>query len=136
PEQHEGALIVPHAADVFEGTIRSNIAMNHDPAAVVDDSVLAASGATDIVAALPDGLDAQVRDSGSNLSGGQRQRIALARALHANPDVLVLVDPTSAVDSVTEVNIAQGIREYRAGKTTMVLSASPVFRHIADRVIE
>ncbi|MGO1373141.1 MAG: ABC transporter transmembrane domain-containing protein [Corynebacterium casei] len=136
PEQHEGALIVPHAADVFEGTIRSNIAMNHDPAAVVDDSVLAASGATDIVAALPDGLDAQVRDSGSNLSGGQRQRIALARALHADPDVLVLVDPTSAVDSVTEVNIAQGIREYRAGKTTMVLSASPVFRHIADRVIE
>ncbi|MGO2573447.1 MAG: ABC transporter transmembrane domain-containing protein [Corynebacterium casei] len=136
PEQHEGALIVPHAADVFEGTIRSNIAMNHDPAAVVDDSVLAASGATDIVAALPDGLDAQVRDSGSNLSGGQRQRIALARALHADPDVLVLVDPTSAVDSVTEVNIAQGIRKYRAGKTTMVLSTSPAFRHIADRVIE
>ncbi|MGP5729440.1 ABC transporter transmembrane domain-containing protein [Corynebacterium casei] len=136
PEQHEGALIVPHAADVFEGTIRSNIAMNHDPAAVVDDSVLAASGATDIVAALPDGLDAQVRDSGSNLSGGQRQRIALARALHADPDVLVLVDPTSAVDSVTEVNIAQEIRKYRAGKTTMVLSTSPAFRHIADRVIE
>lgn len=136
PEQHKGALIVPHAADVFEGTIRSNIAMDHDPAAVVDDSVLAASGATDIVAALPEGLDAQVRDSGSNLSGGQRQRIALARALHADPDVLVLVDPTSAVDSVTEVNIAQGIREYRAGKTTMVLSTSPAFRHIADRVIE
>ena len=135
PESHEKALIVPHTADVFEGTIRSNIAMNHDPATPIDGAVLVASGVTDIVEALPEGLDSEVRDSGSNLSGGQRQRIALARALHVNSDVLVLADPTSAVDSVTEVNIAQSIRDYRAGKVTLVLSASPAFSNIADRVI-
>lgn len=135
PEFHPGALIVPHSADVFEGTIRSNIAMSHDPTASIDEAVLQASGATDIIEALPQGVDSQVRDSGSNLSGGQRQRLVLARALHADPEVLVLVDPTSAVDSVTEVSIAQGIRDFRAGKTTVVLSTSPAFVNVADRVI-
>lgn len=135
PEHHEKALIVPHAADVFEGTLRSNITMSHDPETPIDGEILVASGAVDIVEPLPDGLDSAVRDSGSNLSGGQRQRIALARALHAEPEILVLVDPTSAVDSVTEVNIAQGIKDYRADKTTVILSSSPAFRNIADEQI-
>ncbi len=61
--------------------------------------------------------------------------MALARALHADAEVLVLMDPTSAVDSVTEVSIAQGIKQLRAGKTTIVVSSSPAFYNLADRVI-
>ena len=135
PETHDHALIAPHSADIFEGTLRSNITMTLEPDAPVDVKVLEASGVAEIIEALPDGLDSLVRDSGSNLSGGQRQRLALARALHANAEVLVLNDPTSAVDSVTEVSIAQGIYDYRAGKATLVLSTSPAFQHLADEVI-
>lgn len=134
PENHEQVLIAPHSADIFEGTLRSNITMTHEPNTVIDPAVLEASGVAEIVETLPDGLDAPVRDSGSNLSGGQRQRLALARALYADPEVLVLSDPTSAVDSVTEVSIAQGIYNYRAGKSTLVLSTSPAFRNLADEV--
>src|SRR5699024_4330601 len=97
-------------------------------------AVLEASGVAEIVETLPDGLGAPVRDSGSNLSGGQRQRLALARALYAGPEVLVLSDRTSAVDSVTEVSIAPGIYNYRSGKSTLVLRTSPACRHLADEV--
>src|SRR5699024_5489428 len=105
------------------------------PDAPVDVEVLEASGVAEIIEALPDGLDSPVRDSGSNLSGGQRQTLALARALHANAEVLVLNDPTSAVASVTEVSIAQGVYDYRAAKATLVLSTSPAFQHLSDEVI-
>lgn len=129
----DNILATPHAADIFEGTLRSNISMNHEDNVPIDPQVIRASGLTDIIEV--DGLDAPVRDTGSNLSGGQRQRVALARALHADAEVLVLMDPTSAVDSVTEVSIAQGIKQLRAGKTTIVVSSSPAFYNLADRVI-
>lgn len=127
-----GYLLAPHAAHVFEGTLRSNITMNHAPEAVVDPDVLAASAALDLVAATPDGLDQPIREAGSNLSGGERQRLALARALHSDPAVLVLDDPTSAVDSVTDLGIARGVHRLRHGRTTVVLTASPAFHRVAD----
>src|SRR5690606_34960107 len=76
-------ILAPHAADLFAGTIRSNITMLHDPAAPVDERVLAASASDEVLGVVSGGLDHEVREAGSNLSGGQRQRIALARALHA-----------------------------------------------------
>lgn len=127
-----GLLLAPHAADIFEGTLRSNITMGHDPAAEVSGAALRASAALDVVNATPEGLDHRVREAGSNLSGGQRQRLALARALHTDPQVLVLDDPTSAVDSVTDHDIARGVHKERRGRTTIVLSSSPAFHRVAD----
>jgi len=69
-------------------------------------------------------------------SGGQRQRIALARALASEAPVLVLHDPTTAVDSVTEARIARGIAEVRGAHATILLTSSPVLLDICDRVIE
>jgi ABC-type multidrug transport system fused ATPase/permease subunit len=73
---------------------------------------------------------------GGGLSGGQRQRIALARALAADAPVLVLHDPTTAVDSVTETLIAGRLRKARAGWSTVLLASSPVLLGVCDRVVD
>ena len=80
-----------------------------------------------------DGWDTEIEERGRSLSGGQRQRLVLARALLADPDVLVLVEPTSAVDAHTEARIAARLRDHRAGRTTVVTTTSPL---LLDRVDE
>lgn len=92
---------------------------------------LAAAAATETVDALPGGLAEPVAERGRTFSGGQRQRLSLARALLTDAEVLVLVEPTSAVDAHTEALVAQGIRRARDGRTTVVVSASPL---LLDRV--
>ncbi|MEE1940724.1 ABC transporter ATP-binding protein [Streptomyces sp. TRM 70361] len=84
----------------------------------------------------PDGdpVEARITERGRSLSGGQRQRLALARSLVADPGVLVLDEPTSAVDSHTEARIADALRQVRAGRTTVVFSSSPPLLDRADRV--
>ncbi|MEO9325813.1 ABC transporter ATP-binding protein [Nocardioides sp. C4-1] len=95
---------------------------------------LETASATDIVEALPDGLDTVVAERGRTFSGGQRQRLVLARALAADPEVLVLVEPTSAVDAHTEARIAARLREQRSGRTTVVTTSSPLLLDAADEV--
>ncbi|TGB12370.1 ABC transporter ATP-binding protein [Streptomyces sp. MZ04] len=80
-------------------------------------------------------LDAHVTERGRSLSGGQRQRLALARSLVTDAGVLVLDEPTSAVDSHTEARVADGIRELRRGRTTVVLTSSPLLLDRAERVV-
>ena len=131
-------LVEHHHGDLFSGTLRSNLAIAGVP---TDDQTvhdaLEASRALDVVALYEDGLDHPVVERGASLSGGQRQRWTLARALAADPDVLVLHDPTTAVDAVTEQAIADGLRRLRSarGRTTVVLTSSPALLAAADRVI-
>lgn len=82
-----------------------------------------------------DPMRTRITERGRSLSGGQRQRLALARSLVTDPEVLVLDEPTSAVDSHTEARIAQGVRELRAGRTTVMFASSPLLLDRADRVV-
>jgi putative ABC transport system ATP-binding protein len=110
--------------------------------AVTADDALAAAQCDDVLEALrcgtsvggDDPMSAPLTERGRSLSGGQRQRLALARSLVTDPEVLVLDEPTSAVDSHTEARIADALRRLRTGRTTVVFSSSPLLLDRADRV--
>lgn len=142
PEHAQRAMLVePHRTDLFAGTIGSNVRAGR-PDALDDqlDRALDASAARDVVTLHEAGLEQPVTDRGESLSGGQRQRVALARALLASPSVLVLHDPTTAVDAVTEQAIAEGIAELRhrtgpRAHTTVIVTSSPALLSKCDRVV-
>ncbi len=101
------------------------------------DALLAAmtvADAADVLDSVPGGLDGEVEEKGRSLSGGQRQRVALARALLTGAEVLVLVEPTSAVDAHTEARIARRLADARRGATTVVVTASPLVLDVVDEV--
>ncbi|MFC7642214.1 ATP-binding cassette domain-containing protein [Streptosporangium lutulentum] len=127
-------LVAEHDADLFEGTLWSNVGAA-GPGSADPGPAMAAAGADEIVRAMPRGGDTAVSGRGHSLSGGQRQRVALARALAADRAVLVVHDPTTAVDGVTEAGIAPGIREIRRGRTTILVTTSPALLAVADRVV-
>ncbi|WP_330280367.1 ABC transporter ATP-binding protein/permease [Streptomyces sp. NBC_00569] len=105
------------------------------------EEALAAAQCADVLDALSqaslddDPMNARITERGRSLSGGQRQRLALARSLVTDPEALVLDEPTSAVDSHTEARIAEGLRALRSGRTTVVLTSSPLLLDRADRVV-
>ncbi len=96
--------------------------------------VVALADAHDVLDSVPGGLDGELPEKGRSLSGGQRQRVALARALLVDPEVLVLVEPTSAVDAHTEARIARRLAEARRGHSTLVVTASPLVLEHVDEV--
>ena len=125
-----------HEAELFDGSLGDNVrAAAHDAPPERVNGALAAADVADVAAALPGGLDESLGERGRSLSGGQRQRVALARALAADAPVLVLHDPTTAVDAVTEAKIAARLRRLRAGRTTIVVTGSPALLAAADRVV-
>ncbi|GAA1714679.1 ABC transporter ATP-binding protein [Isoptericola hypogeus] len=96
-------------------------------------AAMVTADAHDVLDSVPGGLAGELPEKGRSLSGGQRQRVALARALLTEPEVLVLVEPTSAVDAHTEARIAERVAEVRRGRTTLVVTASPlVLDHLDD----
>ncbi|EAP97304.1 putative ABC transporter transmembrane protein [Janibacter sp. HTCC2649] len=124
----------PH---LFSGPVRRELGADSTPGAD-DDALLAAlhtADASDAVDSIDGGLDGELEERGRSLSGGQRQRLALARALLRDPEVLVLVEPTSAVDAHTEARIAERIPKHRNGSTTVVVTASPLLLDRADTVL-
>ncbi|MFE3887135.1 ABC transporter ATP-binding protein [Streptomyces lydicus] len=127
-------LVADNEADLFAGTLREVVGGRRDRDREEIDRAVRTALAEDIVRGLPDGLDAAVEAQGRNLSGGQRQRLRLVRALLADPEVLLAVEPTSAVDAHTEAGIATRLHAARAGRTTVVTSTSPLLLDRADRV--
>ena len=119
---------------LFSGTLRTVL----DPwGGATDDDIheaVSVAAAEDVLEALPDGLDELVDERARSFSGGQRQRLALVRALLADPEILILVEPTSAVDAHTEARIAARLRHARSGRTTVVVTASPLVLDRADVV--
>ncbi|GGA67187.1 hypothetical protein GCM10011490_17200 [Pseudoclavibacter endophyticus] len=131
----ERILVVPHAPGILSGTVLDNVRATGDEPRREDAAREALRVASLEPAELPDRYDTGVGDDGWELSGGQRQRIALARAVAAAPDVLVLVEPTTSVDAVTEQRIAARLADQRVGRTTLVVTSSPAFHAVADRVL-
>lgn len=131
-ELRRRVLVADHDAYLFAGTVAEVIAAR-DGSDRVRTAVEAASAA-DVVDALPEGLDTRVENQVRTLSGGQRQRLRLARALAADPEVLLLREPTSAVDSHTESRIVERVAAVRAGKATAVATTSPLWLGRADKV--
>jgi putative ABC transport system ATP-binding protein len=126
----EVVLVAAHDADLFAGTVAENFGTG--PLA---QEAMTAAAVDEVAGALPDGVATEVTERGRSLSGGQRQRVALARALAVDAPVLVLHDPTTAVDTVTEARIAAGLAELRRGRTTILVTTSPALLAATDRVV-
>jgi ABC-type multidrug transport system fused ATPase/permease subunit len=131
----ERILVARNDASLFAGPLRTEL----DPAGRgtgepgLLDQVTGVASARDLVDALPGGYDGMVAEAARNFSGGERQRLRLVRALMADPEVLVLVDGTSAVDAHTEARIARRLRQHRAGRTTVAFTTSPIVLAQAER---
>jgi ABC-type multidrug transport system fused ATPase/permease subunit len=127
-------LVSDSGSIMFSGVLSEELDLRGTGDGAALAAALHASSAEDVVDALPEGLAADVEERGRSFSGGQRQRLVLARALAADPDILVLVDPTSAVDAHTESTIAGRLHHHRSGRTTVVTTTSPLLLDRADQV--
>lgn len=127
-------VVVSHTgAILFSGTLQTAVDPWGTHSRQEAERALAVASAEDVYDSLPTGWQGRIDEKGRGLSGGQRQRIVLARALLRDPDVLVLVEPTSAVDAHTEARIAVRLAEHRRGRTTVVVTSSPLLlRHCDD----
>lgn len=137
PQIRSRILLADNDAALFAGTVRELVAGARADL-VAEDSIVAAiraAAAQDVVDGLPDGLDSVLEPQARNLSGGQRQRLRMARALCAEPEVLLMAEPTSAVDAHTEALMAARLRAARRGLTTVVTTSSPLVLDQADLVL-
>ena len=135
-ELRRNVSIVFEDTFLFSDTVHANIALA-DPRASAERVEAAArlAGAAEFIAALPEGYDTLLGEQGYSLSGGQRQRIAIARAILADPRVLVLDDATSSVDPSKEHEIRDALQEVMAGRTTIVIAHRTATVALADRVV-
>src|SRR5215472_890524 len=124
--------VASNDAHIFAGRLDEQLAGAETRTPEATLAAITAASAGDVLDAV--GLDGQLAARGRTLSGGQAQRVRLARALLADPDILILVEPTSAVDAHTEAAIAGRLRTAREGRTTVVVSNSPLLLDQADRV--
>jgi ABC-type bacteriocin/lantibiotic exporter with double-glycine peptidase domain len=135
PQIRSRILLAENDAALFAGTVREAVAGGREAREPDLGDAVRAAVATDIVDALSDGLDSALDSQARNLSGGQRQRLRMARALYAEPEVLLMTEPTSAVDAHTEAIMAARLREARRGLTTVVTTSSPLVLDKVDLVL-
>ncbi|WP_328582820.1 thiol reductant ABC exporter subunit CydD [Streptomyces sp. NBC_00370] len=127
---------VPQRPYLFAGTIAENVRLARpeaDEAAVA--RALRDAGAEEFVAALPQGVDTVLGEDGAGLSAGQRQRLALARAFLADRPLLLLDEPTAALDGETEAGVVDAVRRLAAGRTVLLVVHRPALLAVADRVV-
>ncbi|WP_435056895.1 thiol reductant ABC exporter subunit CydD [Streptomyces cinereoruber] len=127
---------VPQRPYLFAGTIAENVRLARPDAS--DEAVREAlrdAGADGFVAELPDGLDTLLGEDGAGLSAGQRQRLALARAFLADRPLLLLDEPTAALDGETEAGVVDAVRRLAAGRTVLLVVHRPALLAVADRVV-
>lgn len=120
---------------LLTGTIRDNIRLGRSED---DDELMRVSqiaGAHDFIATLPHGYDLRLSDRGEGLSGGQKQSIALARAMYGSPPIMVLDEPTSAIDTDTETSVVNRLKEELSGRTLILVTHRPSLLALVDRVI-
>ena len=129
--------VVSQRVDLFDATIRDNLALA-DPD-VTDETIEAAcrmAQLDDFVASLPDGYDTRIGEDGHRLSGGERRRLAIARAIVKDAPLLILDEATADLDIATERRLAESLRPFLAGMTTLVIAHRPAFVEAADAVVE
>ncbi|MET8047565.1 ABC transporter ATP-binding protein [Streptosporangium sp. NPDC005286] len=134
-EVRRRVLVADNEAQLFAGMLRDELDVTGRASDEEITRALQAACAVDIVEALPGGLEGRVAEAGREFSGGQQQRLRLARALTLDPEVLILIEPTSAVDAHSEARIADRLAKARAGKTTLVCTTSPLVLDRTDHVI-
>ena len=120
---------------LFTGTVRENIAYGSQAS---DEEIVAAAKAAvahEFIRELPEGYETELGPQGIGLSGGQRQRIGIARTLLRDPPILLLDEPTTALDAAAEAQLLDGLRTLVRGRTTILISHSPRLTRLADRVV-
>jgi ATP-binding cassette subfamily B protein len=132
----DSVAIVFEDTFLFTDTVRANIAFADEEASVTDvERAARLAGAHDFIMQLPERYDTMLGEHGFSLSGGQRQRIAIARAILADPRILILDDATSSVDPTKEHEIRDALGEVMSGRTTIIIAHRPATIALADRVV-
>jgi ATP-binding cassette, subfamily B, bacterial len=132
----EQIAVVLQDTVLFSGTVRENIAYGTE---ATDTEVVAAAQAAaahEFIRSLPDGYDTELCPQGAGLSGGQRQRIGIARTLLRNPPVIILDEPTTALDADSEDLVLEGLDRLMRGRTCLLITHSPRLARTADQIIE
>ncbi|MEV3852874.1 thiol reductant ABC exporter subunit CydD [Streptomyces sp. NPDC050095] len=133
---HARVAWVPQRPQLYAGSIADNVRLarpDADDAAVLD--ALREAGALEFVEALPEGVRTELGEDGAGLSAGQRQRLALARAFLADRPVVLLDEPTAALDGETEAGIVEAVRRLAVGRTVLLVVHRPALLAVADRVV-
>ncbi|MFD3476941.1 thiol reductant ABC exporter subunit CydD [Streptomyces sp. NPDC058695] len=133
---HARVAWVPQRPQLYAGSVADNVRLARPDASSAEvEEALREAGAQDFVRALPDGADTLLGDDGAGLSAGQRQRLALARAFLADRPVVLLDEPTAALDGETEAGIVEAVRRLAAGRTVLLVVHRPALLAVADRVV-
>lgn len=130
----ERVVVAESTPHLFTGRLADELDVRGRASRADLERAMHVADAGDVLDSVPGGLDGELAEKGRSLSGGQRQRVALARALLTEAEVLVLVEPTSAVDAHTEARIASRLADARRGRTTVVVTASPLVLDAVDEV--